>query len=424
MPLNPEPVVYQGDCLELLQEMGSCSADLAYLDPPFFTQKVHRLSPRDRSKEFAFQDLWTSQQEYADFLLLRLRAIHRVLSERGSIFFHCDHNAVHVVRTLLENVFGSQNFRSEIIWHYRRWSNSSRGLLPSHQTILYYTKSDKYIFNELLTEYSPATNVDQILQRRSRDEFNKSIYDRDGNGNVVTNGAKRGVPLGDVWDIPFLNPKAKERTGYPTQKPLLLLERIISLATDNDSCVVDPFCGSGTTLVAAQGLGRSSIGMDVSEEAIMLTQKRLENPIRSESRLLEMGRDAYRNADELAQSVLQGLEFVPVQRNSGIDVILKRTFRDAPIPVRVQRSNETLREAAQKLFKASSSKGVKVMFVVVTAKNGCLFDDELPKGVIAIDSPAIRIPEELKLLATNDSSLPNPANSLSCLRHKGSRVGS
>lgn len=164
-------------------------------------------------------------------------------------------------------MFGSENFRSEIIWHYRRWSNSQRGLLLAHQTILYYTKSDQFTFNEMWTEYSPATNVDQILQRRSRDEFNKSVYDRDEDGNVIANGSKRGVPLSDVWDIPFLNPKAKERTGYPTQKPLSLLERIITLTTNEGDCVVDPFCGSGTTLVAAQSLGRTAIGVDVSEDA-------------------------------------------------------------------------------------------------------------------------------------------------------------
>ena len=242
--------VHLGDCLPILQGLVSGTADLAYLDPPFFTQKVHRLSPRDRSKEFSFEDLWSTQKEYATFLFDRLREVHRVVSKDGSIFFHCDRNAVHLVRALLDEVFGAENFRSEIIWHYRRWSNSQRGLLPAHQTILYYTKTDTFIFNEMLTDYSPATNVDQILQRRSRDDSNKSVYDRDEDGNVISNGAKRGVPLSDVWDIPFLNPKAKERTGYPTQKPLLLLERIIALATHEGDCILDPFCGSGTALVA------------------------------------------------------------------------------------------------------------------------------------------------------------------------------
>jgi site-specific DNA-methyltransferase (adenine-specific) len=297
---------------------------------------------------------------------------------------------------LLDEVFGPGNFRSEIIWHYRRWSSSRRGLLPAHQTILYYTKTDQFIFNETFTEYSPTTNVDQILQRRSRDAFNKSVYDRDENGNAVPSGAKRGVPLGDVWEIPFLNPKAKERTGYPTQKPLQLLERIVVLATEIGSCVIDPFCGSGTTLVAAQHLGRSALGIDLSDEAVNLTRARLQEPIRSESRLLEIGREAYRNADDFALSYLKGLEFVPVQRNSGIDVILKRTFGGGPVPVRVQRPNESIFDAAERLFRACTGKGAKVMFLVVTARGGCFdFATELPDGVIAIESPAISILEQL-----------------------------
>ncbi len=391
--------VHLGDCLTILKAMEGGSADLVYLDPPFFTQKIHRLSTRDRSKEFSFEDLWSSQKEYGTFLLDRLRAAHRVISQRGSLFFHCDRNAGHVARLLLDEVFGSDNFRSEIIWHYRRWSNSQRGLLPAHQTILYYTKSDKFVFNEVWTEYSPATNVDQILQRRSRDEFNKSVYDRDDDGNVIANGNKRGVPLGDVWDIPFLNPKAKERTGYPTQKPLLLLERIISLTTNEGDCVLDPFCGSGTTLVAAQSLGRAAIGIDVSEEAVSLSKRRLSESVRSNSRLLEVGREAYRNADEMVLAMLQGLEYVPVQRNNGIDAILKQEFDGGPVTIRVQRPGETLVEAANRLSKASVGKGAKLMFVVALVRGGCFdFAGELPLGVVAIESPALGIREYLNRL--------------------------
>jgi site-specific DNA-methyltransferase (adenine-specific) len=399
MPPRADIQVHLSDCLPILQTMESGSVDLAYLDPPFFTQRVHRLGPRDRSKEFSFDDLWSSQKEYGTFLLERLRAAHRAISDRGSLFFHCDRNAVHLVRMLLDDVFGSENFRSEIIWHYRRWSNSQRGLLPAHQTILYYTKSDQFVFNEMWTEYSPATNVDQILQRRSRDDFNKSVYDRDDDGNVISNGAKRGVPLGDVWDIPFLNPKARERTGYPTQKPLLLLERIISLATTEGDCVLDPFCGSGTTLVAAQSLHRTAIGIDVSEDAVALTKKRLDDSVRSTSRLLEVGRDAYRNADDTALAMLQGLEYVPVQRNNGIDAILKQEFDGGPVPIRVQRCGETLLDAASKLSRASAGKGAKLMFVVALARGGCFeFADELPSGVVAVESPALGIRDHLERL--------------------------
>lgn len=96
-----------------------------------------------------------------------------------------------------------------------------------------------------------SRGIDQILQQRERDADGKSAYRRDDSGIPIANGAKRGVPLGDVWDIPYLNPKAKERVGYPTQKPILLLDRIIEIASNPEDCVLDPFCGSGTTLVAA-----------------------------------------------------------------------------------------------------------------------------------------------------------------------------
>lgn len=136
----PEPVVQLGDCLEVLSNMAAECIDLVYVDPPFFTQKTHELATRDRKRAFSFVDLWDSQEEYARFLFDRLHALKRVLVPTGSLFFHCDRKAAHIARLLLEKVFGENNFRSEIIWHYRRWSNAARGLLPAHQTIYYYTK--------------------------------------------------------------------------------------------------------------------------------------------------------------------------------------------------------------------------------------------------------------------------------------------
>ncbi|HEX9925253.1 MAG TPA: DNA methyltransferase [Anaerolineae bacterium] len=109
---------YHGDCLNIMQEFDAESIDLIYLDPPFFTQKVHSLRTRDRSKEFSFDDLWSSHFEYGNFLHERLKEMWRVMSPTGAIFFHCDRNAVHIARILLDEVFGPDMFRSEIIWHY------------------------------------------------------------------------------------------------------------------------------------------------------------------------------------------------------------------------------------------------------------------------------------------------------------------
>jgi len=261
-----------------------------------------------------------------------------------------------VARLVLEDVFGESNFQSEIIWYYRRWSNSSRGLLPAHQNIYFFSKGKDFKFNAQFQAYSASTNVDQILQKRERDTDGKSRYRRGPDGEVISGGGKKGVPLGDVWDIPYLNPKAKERVGYPTQKPIVLLERIIKLVTDPGDLVIDPFCGSGTTLVAAQFLGRNGLGIDRSKDAVELAKQRLSDPVRTSSNLLKVGRDAYCSADEKLLAQLAELSFAPVHRNKGIDAILADSFEGAPVTIRFQRRGESILEAAAALEKASKTK--------------------------------------------------------------------
>ena len=383
--------VYCGDCMEVLRRFPTAKADLIYLDPPFFTQRKQKLSTRDRSTEFSFDDRWNSISGYASFLAERLGELHRVLKPTGSIFFHCDKTASHVARLVLDDVFGMKRFQSEIIWSYRRWSNSARKLLPAHQTILFYSKEATFKFNVIRTSYSPTTNVDQILQRRSRDASNKSVYARDAEGNVVYGGSKRGVPLSDVWEIPFLNPKARERTGYPTQKPLLLLEQIIRLVTDEGDVVLDPFCGSGTTLVAAKLLARSTIGIDVSEEAVELTRRRLAAPVRTESHVFKKGVDSYKTASDQALALLNGIAHTPVQRSNGIDAFLEETYRGVPIPVRVQRPGETVAEAALALYKAAKTKQARRMIVVATEDTPSLLESSIPEAVQIIPSATLSI---------------------------------
>jgi len=183
--------LYQGDCLDILKGFDSTGIDLIYLDPPFFTQKTHTLRTKDRKQEFSFDDLWSSHTDYARFIYMRLEQMYRVLSPTGSVFFHCDRNASHIVRALLDDVFGAEMFRAEIIWAYRRWSNAKNGLLPAHQTIYYYTKSDEFTFNRIYQDYSASTNVDQILQRRKRDDVGKAVYETDEDGQVIPSGGKR-----------------------------------------------------------------------------------------------------------------------------------------------------------------------------------------------------------------------------------------
>lgn len=358
--------VLHGDCLDILPNFESESIDLIYLDPPFFTNTIQKLKTRDGNKEFSYSDIWKSHEEYAEFLYKRLQELKRVLKSDGSIFVHCDKNSTHIVKTLLDDIFGLKQFQSEIIWYYKRWSNSRKGLLPSHQTIYFYSKTKNFKFKTIYNDYSETTNIDQILQKRVRDKNGKTVYAKDENGNTINSDIKKGVPLNDVWEIPYLNPKAKERVGYPTQKPILLLERIIEIASNEEDTILDPFCGSGTTLVAGKLNNRKVIGIDKSEEAIKLTKSRLDKPIKSESNLLKKGKKAYQNVNSLVEKLLHDIDYVPVQRNSGIDAILKITYKDSPILIRIQKEHETIEEAIKKLQKAITIKHSKKAFLIRT----------------------------------------------------------
>ncbi len=379
--------IRHGDCLEILREVPANHVDLVYLDPPFFSQSDQTLKSRTLT-EFSFKDTWSSLDAYIDYLGMRLEEIYRVMKRECAIFVHCDRNASHRIRMLLDQIFGFDRFVSEIIWTYRRWSTSKNSLLGSHQTIFMYSKSENYKFNLILQEYSETTNLDQILQRRERNQHGKSVYAKDPKGNVVLHGPKKGVPLSDTWNIPYLNPKARERCGYPTQKPLLLLERIVMLASDEDDLILDPFCGSGTTLVAAKLLNRKYIGIDSSSEAVELSRKRIENPIRSDSKLLKNGRTAYKNLPQEVVNLLNQLPVKLVQRNSGFDAIHNEYVNGKPVILRVQRKGENLAEAAEKLRRAGKTKDAALLILVRTeseSRQQSLFD-LFPEDVHVIDS--------------------------------------
>jgi site-specific DNA-methyltransferase (adenine-specific) len=378
-----------GDCLNELKKIDDSSVDLIYLDPPFFTQKRQTLKTRDNSMEYSFDDNWDSIDDYMGFMRKRLMECKRVLKDTGSIFLHCDKSASHYLRVVLDEVFGMKQFQSEIIWCYRRWSNAKKGLLGAHQTIYFYSKTPRFKFNKMYTDYAPSTNIDQILQKRIRNHNGKSVYKTDQDGEIVFGDAKKGVPLSDVWQIPYLNPKAKERTGYPTQKPILLLERIIELVTDEADLVLDPFCGSGTTLVAAKLLNRNYIGIDINEEAIGLTQSRLDNPVRTNSQLLEKGEEAYQNKTDEELALLKTINAQPVQRNSGIDGIASGPAEGSLVAIKIQKEDESLREAKRKLVKASKGKAFSLLVLIRTHldKSLALFDKEtINEEVLVIDS--------------------------------------
>ncbi|THD31120.1 MAG: site-specific DNA-methyltransferase [Flavobacterium johnsoniae] len=363
--------IYLGNCIEKIKEIKSNSVDLVYFDPPFFTQKKQSLVTRDLSKKYEFSDSWKSLEEYIYLIELCLIQSKRILKKSGSVFLHCDKIASHYIRVVLDKVFGMENFQSEIIWSYKRWSNSKKGLLNSHQNIYFYSKSNDFKFNTYFTDYSATTNIDQILQDREKTSVGKTVYKTDIEGNVLIGKEKKGVPLSDTWEIPYLNPKAKERVGYPTQKPVLLLKEIIKIVTDEGDLVVDPFCGSGTTCVAAKDMNRNFIGIDISIDAVELANKRLEEMIITTSNLLNRGVDSYFEKSDNDIALLKSIDAFPVQRNSGIDGFLKNHYENKPVPIKIQGDLESLNDAVEKLERACIGKDYKLKIVIQTKKDVC-----------------------------------------------------
>jgi site-specific DNA-methyltransferase (adenine-specific) len=390
--------IIQANCLDFLPTIEKNTMQLIYLDPPFFTQKNHSLKTRDNQKKYGFSDYWNSLTEYLVFMKKVLIQCQRILNETGSIFLHCDKSASHHLRILLDEFFGEKNFQSEIIWTYKRWSNSQKGLLNNHQNIYFYSKTADFKFNPLYRDYSATTNIDQILQSRARNEFGKATYQRDENGDVVLGKEKIGVPLSDVWNIPFLNPKAKERVGYPTQKPILLLERIILIASDEGDRVLDPFCGSGTTLVAAKLLKREYLGIDISLDAVNLAKTRLLEPIKTESNVLKFGEESYREKTEYERNILRSIDAIPVERNKGIDGFLKIHINGAPVAVRIQKPLEDIETAKEKLIIASQAKKCSLMILVRThSQQARLFPSLLDdSNVIILDAYDFILDSHLK----------------------------
>lgn len=389
-------MLLNNDCLKVLEDIKSNSIDMVYLDPPFFTQK-NQCSKDSDGTEFVFSDKWESRSKYLSYLEVRLLEIKRILKNTGSIFLHCDSTSAHYLKILLDSIFGENNFRSEIIWTYKRWSNAKKGLLAAHQTIFFYSKTSQYKFKTIYGDYSATTNIDQILQERVRNGNGKVSYNRDKSGNVVLGKEKQGVPLSDVWEIPFLNPKAKERTGYPTQKPIELLERIINISTDEDDIVLDPFCGSGTTLVAAKLLNRQYVGIDINPDAIKLCKARLEQPVKTESILLKVGQEAYQTKSEKELSILRQFDCDIVQRNRGIDAILKKRYMGFPVALKIQKEDETVRQAISSLHNAGRKRNCSFL-ILITQNDDYVSKDDIPKNMIVLNSYKLEVEKRINEL--------------------------
>ena len=234
------------------------------------------------------------------------------------------------------------------------------------------------------------------MQERERSINGKSTYKKDENGKVLIGKEKKGVPLSDVWEIPYLNPKAKERTGYPTQKPVLLLNQILNITTEEGDLVLDPFCGSGTTCVSAKLLKRNYIGIDISRDAVDLANLRLEEMKITESNLLNKGVDEYLEKTEKDLAILANINAFPVQRNAGIDGFLKTHFEENPVPVKIQTEHESLEDSIEKLERASSGKCYKMKIVIQTKETKFSRLFELDSDVIIVKSLEVQTNELLR----------------------------
>ncbi|MFQ5423536.1 MAG: DNA-methyltransferase [Phycisphaerae bacterium] len=255
--------MYTSDNLKLMRRLADGCCDLIYLDPPFFSGRRRRSVRSDAG----FDDSWAGgRKAYLAFMAPRLEACRRLLAAYGTLYVHLDWRISHVVRVELDRLFGSDNFLNEIIWHYRTGGASKRWFGRKHDTILVYArKAGRHRFH---VQRGGTFRTDGL----KRDSHGRS-YKSTSKGRLYFH--PDGPILTDVWDMPFLSTVSRERVGWPTQKPVTLLERIIRASSVPGDLVADFFCGSGTTLVAARRLGRRWLGCDVSAEAIGLARRRL-----------------------------------------------------------------------------------------------------------------------------------------------------
>lgn len=291
-----------GDCLAALGALeGSQRFDLAYMDPPFNAggERSARQSKGDRSSGTpAYRDAWGGLDSFLAMLEPRLAAVRDALSAQGSLWLHLDHRAVHDAKVLGDRVFGRSAFQGEVIWVPGNGGKRRSGPSVTHQTILIFSRGREMIWNgadRALRERHAQTSLN--MHFRNVDAEGRNYRERHIAGKTYRYYADQGRRIGSVWsDCPSMRantPLIKEATGYPTQKPESLLERILRAATLAESRVLDPMHGSGTTLVVAEKLARRWLGIDQSEVAHGVAKARLGALCETQpSSLAELGGEA------------------------------------------------------------------------------------------------------------------------------------
>jgi site-specific DNA-methyltransferase (adenine-specific) len=281
----------QCDALDLARHVPPESAQLAYLDPPFnvgaeFVARTRRGEGRGRKAPgrgpSAYMDRWRSLDTYLAWLEPRIGVVRSLLSERGTMWLHLDHRAVHEAKLVCDRVFARRAFIGEVVWVPANGSKSKRGPGTGHQTLLLYGKTSAFVWNAKDPSLRrPFAETSLAMHFRSTDASGRHFRDRTIGGKTYRYYADEGRAIGSVWtDCPAMvanTPLCDEGTGYPTQKPLKLLDRIIRASTEPGGLVVDPFCGSGTALHAAARAGRDAVGADIGDLAVAMTARRLTN---------------------------------------------------------------------------------------------------------------------------------------------------
>ncbi|MFH1171810.1 MAG: DNA methyltransferase [bacterium] len=267
--------IYCGDNLEMLKEVPDESVDLIYIDPPFNSNRNYEVFWGDSGEKRAFDDRFGDADAYIRYMRPRVVEMYRVLKKTGSFYYHCDWHASHYVKVMLDQIFNFNNLINEIIWCYETGGRSNNFYPRKHDTIFWYAKDSKnYVFND--SDVRLVRDTSTMHEPILTDEHGKKYQRNIKLGKEYRYYIDKGVLPNDWWsDIQALNPAAKERLGYPTQKPVALLERIVKSSSKKDDVVLDAFCGCGTALVAAQKLGRKWIGIDISPTACRVMAQRL-----------------------------------------------------------------------------------------------------------------------------------------------------
>lgn len=256
--------LYRGDAVAVAARLAEASIDLIYADPPFFTGKQHGA----RGDPAAYADQWSGGIDgYLGWLRPVLAAFHRLLRPTGTLYLHLDWHAVHYAKVELDRIFGADHFVNEVVWHHGLGGARARSYFPrKHDTLLVYRRGPTATFNVQRGAVTPA------MARKYRHHDERGLY---MNGHGRRYYLQGGKAFDSVWEIPAIAATAAERTGYPTQKPERLLERIILAASNPGDTVLDLFCGSGVTPAMAQQLDRRWIAGDVAALAVEMTAARL-----------------------------------------------------------------------------------------------------------------------------------------------------